>query len=205
MVPTAEYVAQFEEAPENHPAGLKYDPRKYVTFYMPGDFIHYVQDKKEPRRWIDRVHTNASISQGFGWGKYFKPTFWDESSNLNNDYNNVRVFRYADVLLLLCEAEYMVNGSSQLALESINTVRARAGLTPLTQVTPADIIHERDIEFGFEWKRYWDLVRWSKYTPAWVNITEILPAYIPAREGYLPIPVAEINLSRGALKQNPGY
>jgi starch-binding outer membrane protein, SusD/RagB family len=205
MVPTSDYVAQFEEAPENHPAGLQYDPRKYVTFYMPGDTIYYVQDKKPPIRWRDRIHTNASITQGYGWGKYFKPTFFDESSNLNNDYNNVRLLRYSDVLLLLAEAEYLVNGSTPVALDAINAVRARAGLNLLTEVTPQAIIHERDVEFGFEFKRYWDLVRWSKYPTPWVNITELLPAYIPAREGYMPIPVAEINLSRGALRQNPGY
>lgn len=205
MVPTSAYVDRFEKAPPGHPAGLEYDPRKYVTFYMPGDDIAYVQDKKPARAWRDRVHTNASITQGYGWGKYFKPTFWDESSNLNNDYNNVRLFRYSDVLLLLAEAEFLLNGSTGLALQSVNAVRSRAGLAPLTEVTPEAIIHERDIEFGFEYKRYWDLVRWSKYEPAWVNITEILPAYNPVREGYLPIPVSEINLSRGGLRQNPGY
>lgn len=205
MVPTLSFAEAFEEAPANHPAGLEYDPRKYVTLYQPGDTIYYVQNKKPPMRWRDRIHTNASITQGYGWGKYFKPTFFDESSNLNNDYNNVRLLRYADVLLLLAEAEYLVNGSTPLALEAINTVRARTGLPLHTEVTPAAIIHERDVELGYETKRYWDLVRWSKYPTPWVNIQELLPNYNTTRAGYMPMPVNEINLSRGALKQNPGY
>ncbi len=205
MVPTLDFVEAFEMAPENHPAGLQYDPRKYVSLYFPGDTIFYVQDKKEPRRWINGIHSNISISQGYGWGKHFKPTFWDESVNLNNDYNNIRILRYADVLLLLAEAEYLTNGDTELAREAINMVRERAGLAPLETVTPEDIIHERNIELGFEFKRYHDLVRWSKYPEPWVNITEILPNYIPARQGLLPMPVSEINLSKGKLKQNPGY
>ena len=205
MVPTADYVNSFEEAPEDHPAGLKYDPRKYVTFYLPGDMIHYVQDKKDPRTWINGVHTNASISQGFGWGKYFKPTFWDESSDLNNDYNNHRILRFSDVLLLFAEADYMDGGPSQEGLDALNRVRARAGMPARNALTPEYIIHERDIEFGFEVKRYWDLVRWSKYPSPWVNITELLPFYIPARAGYMPIPQREIDLSKGSLRQNPGY
>lgn len=205
MVPTADYVATFEKAPEDHPASLQYDPRKYVTFYLPGDSIFYVQDKKPGRTWINGVHTNASISQGFGWGKHFKPTFWDESVNLNNDYNNVRIIRYADVLLLFAEADYLVNGSTSEGLAALNAVRERVGMPLRTEVTPEYIIHERDIELGFETKRYWDLVRWSKYPTPWVNITEILPMYNPIRAGYMPIPISEINLSRGALQQNPGY
>lgn len=205
IVPTLSFAESFEKAPADHPARLEYDPRKYVSLYQAGDTIFYVQNKKPPMRWRDRIHTNASITQGYGWGKHFKPTFFDESSNLNNDYNNIRLLRYADMLLLLCEAEYLINGNSALALECINLVRARTGLPLLTEVNPEAIIHERDVELGFETKRYWDLVRWSKYPTPWVNITELIPAYQPVRAGYLPIPLAEINLSRGALKQNPGY
>jgi hypothetical protein len=172
---------------------------------MPGDTIYYVQDKKPPTRWRDRIHTNASITQGYGWGKYFKPTFFDESSNLNNDYNNVSYSGIPMYFYCWPKRSILSNGSTTIALDAINAVRARAGLNLLTEVTPQAIIHERDVEFGFEFKRYWDLVRWSKYPTPWVNITEILPAYIPAREGYMPIPIAEINLSRGALRQNPGY
>ncbi len=206
MVPTAEYVDQFEYAPEDHPAGLTYDPRRYVTIYAPGDSIHYVQDKKPPRKWINGIHTNIAISQGYGWGKHFKPTFWDETFNLHNDNNNMRIFRYTESLLLLAEAEYLVNnGSTPLAVECVNEVRARAGLTPVVEVSPEVIMHEKDVEFGYEIKRYFDLIRWSKYPDPWINITDYIPLFDPVRAGYLPIPVSEINLSRGSLQQNPGY
>lgn len=206
MVPTLEYVNQFEEAQEDHPAGVQYDPRKYVSLYQPGDSIYYVQDIQPVKIWRDRINTNPLITQGFGWGKHFKPTFWSESSDpLNNDYNNIRLVRYSEVLLALAEAEYMVNGSTTLAVECVNEVRGRAGMPGVDEVTPEVIIHERNIEFGFETKRYWDLVRWSKYDNPWVDITELMPSYIPARQGLMPIPIFEINLSNGKLQQNPGY
>lgn len=205
MVPTADYVNMFEEAPENHPAGIRYDPRKYVTFYLPGDSIFYVNNVKAGRRWINGVHTNASISQGFGWGKYFKPTFWSDATDLNNDYNNHRILRFSEVLLLFAEADLLATGGTAEGLNALNRVRARAGMPARAQLTKEYVIFERDIEFGFEVKRYWDLVRWSKYPSPWVNITEILPVYNPARQGFMPIPQREIDLSEGSLKQNPGY
>lgn len=86
--------------------------------------------------------------------------------NLRKDYNNVPLYRYADVLLMLAEAK---NNLSADPSDQINAVRQRAyGANfgaPYTYSngTPAAnakaILDERMKEFIGEGKRWWDLVR----------------------------------------------
>ncbi len=200
-VPTAEYVNAFEKAPATHPAGIEFDPRRYATIYEPGDTIHYLPETGlKPVPWQNSKNTNIGISQGYGWQKYFDPAF-----TTNNGPTNLKIMRYSDVLLMLAEAEYHLNGSTQLGLDCINEVRNRTGLTPVTEVTPEAIIHERDVEFGFEWMRYFDLVRWSLLPEPWVNITDYIPEFQVGKNEVLPLPQYEINLSGGSLHQNSGW
>jgi len=204
LAPTHQFADQFELAPASHPAGLKYDPRKYVTLFEAGDTITYL-DGSPPVAWDYTKHTNVSIYDGYGWEKYFAP-----AHKGNNGPDNIRLMRYSDVLLMLAEADFQVNNgaSTQLALDCINEVRERVGLNPITVVTAQAIIHERDVEFGFECLRFHDLVRWSllpEENPMWVDIESIIPKYQKGKNEYLPIPMYEINLAGGNLKQNPGW
>jgi hypothetical protein len=204
LAPTHQYAEQFELAPASHPAGLKYDPRRYVTLFEKGDTITYL-DGSPPVAWDYTKHTNVSIYDGYGWEKYFAP-----AHKSNNGPDNIRLMRYSDVLLMLAEADFQVNNgvSPQLALDCINEVRERVGLDPITVVTAQAIIHERDVEFGFECLRFHDLVRWSllpEDNPLWVDIESIITKYKKGKNEYLPIPMYEINLAGGNLKQNPGW
>jgi hypothetical protein len=83
----------------------------------------------------------------------------------------------------------------------LNAVRARAGLTASTAVTQADILqaieNENRVEFALEPHRWFDLVRTGKAQTE-LGITD--PNML-----LFPIPVNEVTLSNGALKQNPGY
>jgi hypothetical protein len=86
--------------------------------------------------------------------------------NLRKDYNNVPLYRYADVLLMLAEAK---NNLSQDPSQEINAVRQRAygvnygAAYTYVNGTPAvnakAILDERMKEFIGEGKRWWDLVR----------------------------------------------
>jgi hypothetical protein len=200
-VPTADYVNSFEAAPAGHPAGLNYDSRRYGTIYEAGDTVTYLPSTGlSPVPWAFNKHTNVSISQGYGWEKYFHPAF-----NTNNGPTNLKIMRYSDVLLMLAEADYHLNGSTQLGLDCINQVRSRAGLNPISSVTPGAIMQERKVEFGFEWLRYFDLIRWSQLPQPWVNITDILPDFEVGKNEVLPLPQYEIDLSGGLLHQNTGW
>lgn len=121
---------------------------------------------------------------------------------------NIRVLRYADVLLMNAEANNEL-GNTQAALESLEMVRARArGGDPnvLPEVTTNDqaelrqaIWHERRVELAMEFDRYFDVIRQGRGDEVFGDL-----GWDPHNEVW-PIPQTEIDLSAGVLEQNPGY
>jgi len=126
---------------------------------------------------------------------------------------NMRVIRYADVVLMAAEAANELGGAQNttdaLAWLEMIRARARAGnnavlpkITITDQVQLRDKIRqERRIELAMENDRFFDLVRWG-----------IAKAVLNAagkpyedKNKYLPIPQPEIDKSGGKLKQNPDY
>jgi len=118
--------------------------------------------------------------------------------------------RYADVLLMLAEAENELNGSTQLAFNAINAVRNRVGLPLLSGLDKANlrtkIRHERRIEFAFEGQRYFDLKRWKIAKQVLNNVTDGILTYNFLNKNYLwPLPQKDIDASGGVLVQNSDY
>jgi len=82
---------------------------------------------------------------------------------------NLRLMRYSDVLLRAAECENEVNGPTQQAIDWINEVRQRADLPDLklADFNTADKLFEqianveRPKEFGCEFGRGFDLIRWG--------------------------------------------
>lgn len=143
------------------------------------------------------------------------------------------VIRYADVLLMLAEAQG--NTASSLAL--INQTRTRAGLPALTATTVTtdaifanELAAERRLEFSFENVRWFDMLRYrttlptldpiaaikanfnalfaahySKY-PAPAPTLPTIQSYVTSNKLLLPIPQREIdNNTKLVIPQNPGY
>ena len=87
---------------------------------------------------------------------------------------NLRIVRYADVLLRAAECENEVNGPTAQAIEWINQVRRRAELADLAlaDFNTKDKLFEqianveRPKEFGCETGRGFDLIRWGFYYSA---------------------------------------
>ena len=87
---------------------------------------------------------------------------------------NLRMMRYSDVLLRAAECENEVNGPTQQAIDWINQVRNRAGLADLklADFNSADKLFEqianveRPKEFGCEFGRGFDLLRWGFFYSA---------------------------------------
>src|SRR5574344_1255384 len=88
---------------------------------------------------------------------------------------NLRMMRYSDVLLRAAECENEVNGPTQQALDWINEVRRRANLNDLNLsdfAGNADKLFEqianveRPKEFGCEYGRGNDLIRWGFFYSA---------------------------------------
>ena len=86
-----------------------------------------------------------------------------------HDGINLRLMRYSDVLLRAAECENEVNGPTQQAIDWINEVRNRANLADLEleDFNSADKLFEqianveRPKEFGCEFGRGFDLIRWG--------------------------------------------
>jgi hypothetical protein len=149
---------------------------------------------------------------------FIKKYLYPHSLQFNTD-NNFPIYRYSDVLLTMAEVLNEQNKPSD-ALLYLNPVRQRAGLLPATELNQSalrDIIaHERRVEFAFENKRWFDLVRTGKAIEVMTEHGNELKV-IYAGEGYIPtaaytvtqnkllfpIPLREVQI--GKLEQNPGY
>lgn len=100
--------------------------------------------------------------------------------------NNIRVFRFADVLLMNAEAKVMLGKSGDVPF---NRVRARAEMPQISGVTIDDILAERFVELSGEWgsTRMWDLVRHNK-------AAEVLSRHgYSAGDEYLPTPTSAVD------------
>lgn len=79
--------------------------------------------------------------------------------------NNFQLIRYSEILLM--HAEAIVSGASSSgmsALEAVNLVRQRAGMSPLNSVDLNTVLDEKYAEFGTEWGiRFADLMRHGRY------------------------------------------
>lgn len=134
----------------------------------------------------------------FASGKHYLPS--DQITPGRTDWSNgqnMKVIRYAEVLLM--HAEALTRGATSNAIpadEAVNLVRARAGLSPLTNVTPEQVLDEKFAELAMEWGiRYYDMLRTEKYDELSYegrNFTK--------DKAYLPYPQAQVDVLPGLRK-----
>ena len=192
------------------------DPRTFVTlFFDSNDSTNYQDKVLRSRTYQNKTYADAypNGNTAIFANKYLDWEFNGHTNSQDGGWhgagNNLRMLRYADVLLMFAEAEFMTSGSTQAALDAINQVRARADMPPFTEITMQDIDDERVKELTFERTRYFDLLRWGKVVERIVNNPELksesagTDAYKPGRE-YIAIPQNEID-GNPNFKQNPGY
>lgn len=124
-----------------------------------------------------------------------------------NQRNQLQIYRYADVMLMVAEAMMRTNNTNG-ALLLVNQLRAARSATPLAAVTlvdannvyaPNTLLAERGRELYFESWRRQDLIRFGVYNKAWA-----LKAADDARNLLYPIPPEQL-VANPNLKQNPGY
>jgi len=113
-----------------------------------------------------------------------------------NYFDNIPVIRLADLYLIRAECNFRLNTSiGQSPLMDINTLRTRAGVSNLTNVTLDDILSEREKELAFEGYRLHDYKRTKRSVGS-------LPYNSPKL--VFPIPYREVSVNN-LLVQNPGY
>ncbi|GIZ14878.1 RagB/SusD family nutrient uptake outer membrane protein [Capnocytophaga catalasegens] len=134
----------------------------------------------------------------------------NESGVIINE-NNIPIYRYADVLLLLAEVK---NNLGEDPSTEINQIRQRAygsnyvvgthGYTNASQAVNAKaILDERYKEFIGEGKRWWDLLR-AGDNFVYDEVTSMLDSGGAKKPIYLPITAAMI-ADDNTLEQTKGY
>ena len=123
-----------------------------------------------------------------------------EKNSRRQQSNDFVVFRYADVLMMKAEAQARQSNNWALALNTVNTIRARSGASPLGSLTEDAFLDERAREFAWEGWRRNDRIRFGKFLGTKQFKTTITPSF---RTIY-PIPQPQID-ANPRLVQNPGY
>jgi starch-binding outer membrane protein, SusD/RagB family len=183
-----------------------------INAYEPGDlrkegtiiFIDNSGTRKGTFLWDGfRVPSSDSVQNLYYNYKAYTSRTMEQFANPadKNRPKNIRILRYADVLLM--NAEAAVHTGLGDPVVKINLLRERANLTPKANVTIADVWRERRVELAMEHDRFWDLVRQG-------NAEAVMHAagktnFVAGKHELLPIPNSQILLSGNKLTQNPNY
>jgi len=160
-----------------------------------------------------------------GYTGYLMKKMQDHEIHCRNDNNtNVWIeFRFAEIILNYAEALIGL-GQTAEAAEHINMIRNRSGMPDFSGDITEALRYERQIEFTFEDKRWYDIRRWrileETLTPAMgIDIVEtttdgdietvwrqthIQDRAVNSRMYWIPISSEELNRAP-QLVQNPGY
>ena len=142
----------------------------------------------------------ASCPNPYYNGKVYTPSSYNlwSYNGYGFDYN-MRIIRYAEILLIYAEA--VANGAEEgeiSAYDAFNMVRERAGLEP-AEATLDNILDERRAELAMEENRFFDLVRTGKAPAALGKL-----GFKAGKHEHFPIPDAQRKLNP-TLPETPGY
>ncbi len=179
------------------------DPRKDATILYSGQDDGIYGKVVPPSPPLAQPYWNKKV--------YTDPARRQATGDTKAHWLNIRLLRYADVILMAAEAANELGGATNTtkALNYLEMIRARARngnnaiLPPVTTTDQAmlrdAIRRERRAEFAMESERFYDLVRWG-IAPAVLG-----PLGYEPRNKYYPIPQSVIDKSGGVLVQNPDY
>jgi hypothetical protein len=124
------------------------------------------------------------------------------SNNKDTKPKNIRLMRYAEVLLMNAEASANL-GDAANATAKLALVRTRANpaATPVAG-TVGNVWKERRVELAMEQDRFFDLIRQGR---AGMVLRAHGKAFVDGKHELFPIPQAQRDLSNNRLTQNPGY
>lgn len=216
--------------------GLKGTYGDQVRFYTVGNdkyfSIYKLYSPQDKRRNVSFVTSFVSPANGKVYGKLNDPAvpgdstpflnkYWDPAAvaNTAEAATNTHIIRFAEVLLIHAEAENELNGPTAKAYASLNRVRERAGLDPLTEGLSKDefrdsLYLDRRLELVNEFQRWFDLIRQTGAAVTGVgpdgrgtlllNLQKVGKTNVAERHYLFPIPQLEIDRNN-KLTQNPGW
>jgi starch-binding outer membrane protein, SusD/RagB family len=149
-----------------------------------------------------RIPSKDSVENDrYSYKPYHSPLAESPQLTANKDTKpkNIRLMRYAEVLLMYAEAAAMLGVADGAA--KLNEVRSRANL-PATTLSQANVWKERRSELAMEQDRFFDLVRQGR---AGTVLRAHGKAFVDNKHELFPIPQAQRDLSGNRLTQNPNY
>jgi len=229
LMPSAFVVDEYLKEKRPASANTLFDKRMYASlFFNAKDY----GDKIENEKWYGNHHDMDDLWAGnagkmspgapeyssvngkegrFLLKKYTAYYINDDAADLMSNKlgkaNNVRLLRFAEVLLLHAEASYKL-GDEAGANASLELIRDRAGLAKKTfsgQELMDEIEHQSLLEFYGEGHRFDDLRRWyttEEMKQIFIKNKKQGAENFQAKHFYYPIPEGELN-ANAAISQNP--
>lgn len=205
------------------------DPRFGYCFYLNGDSYN---NGTLTAAITDLEQSDGSFYPRAGWRKYQNYYKQPSEGSVSGEASgiNMQIIRYADVLLMMAEAEAnRAGGNLATAVGYMNQVRNRAdvampnyGTLAMDATYPVGTLaefmvaleHERKVELCGEQVRFPDLVRWGRLAAFMTEVYDDLPlqeqedlVFNATTHVLWPIPQTEINANESLTNadQNPGY
>ncbi|PKP10920.1 MAG: hypothetical protein CVU09_05210 [Bacteroidetes bacterium HGW-Bacteroidetes-4] len=189
------------------------DPRFSTTIGREGDTL--LANMNGSKKWYKMAFSNLPTGT---ISRKYECSPDDFTFGANDTYGegpmNIRLIRYADVVLMAAEAAYK-SGDAPKALGYVNQVRTRARLSgetgypeDLPAITFEDIVHERRLELAMEPHRLFDLVRWNLAEKYMNGITlasmgeGLVVNFEKGKHEFFPIPAREMQKATGLVQYN---
>ena len=209
VIPSNKLLNEYETVAKGD---AKDDPRYAFSYWSEGDRFNNGNTVLTSSMVQGNTSTVAGRTLKVSWRKYsimYKSAAANQQSGIN-----MRIMRYADVLLMLAECENEVGNTAE-AIRLMNQVRARASVAmppyPTKNYPCANkdqvfdaLVHERMVELAGEQVRNFDIIRWRKNKKL---KAEPIAYFQAGKHEFLPIPQTEVdnNPAIDLKDQNPGY
>lgn len=193
------------------------DPRLAMTIIYPGADYVKADGSTGVFNTLDKTVNGSSNANymtsadnasktGLTWNKYLSPI--TQYADIWKSNACPIVFRYAEVLLTLAEAENELNGPSDVVYKQLNAIRSRAGMPDVdetkysTKEKLRELIHrERAVELAGEGLRRADILRW-KTDDGKMLAEKVLNGRLERRIGTVDASVSDPEL-RATINTNP--
>jgi len=200
------------------------DPRRVASIYnqeleVNGEYEWGADNQvDETGLWQKKIVTTSAYSPT---GEFWS-TFWRSEEYGSYPSNDIQLGSGTDIILIRFADILLMHSELKKDAAGINRVRARVGLAPVVGYSEAALRAERRFELAFEGLRWGDIRRWgiaadalqATYGIPIRNLKEPttfqphgpgLKARYEATKGFFNIPLTQIDLSGGTLKQNAGW
>ncbi|WP_366944359.1 RagB/SusD family nutrient uptake outer membrane protein [uncultured Formosa sp.] len=130
--------------------------------------------------------------------RYNEKAYSSASAGADDGDKNIRILRYAEILLIKAEAAKHIGED---AATPLNLVRNRVGLASISDPTIEQIWNERHLELAMEHDRWFDLIRTGQAEEAMAADGK---TFIVGKHELFPIPYNQL-VQTPTMEQNPGW